>query len=52
VEKLKVELQKYRDSAVAPRNLPPDPRAYPNLWGYTWTNWVDFIEPGPSMCST
>lgn len=35
----------YNSTAVQPLNTPPDPMSNPKYWGYTYTNWVDYIEP-------
>lgn len=35
------ELSKFRESAVAPKNIPLDPRGDPKNWNYVWTNFGD-----------
>ena len=37
-------LTTFASTAVPPRNKPVDPRADPKYWGYTWTNWCDFVQ--------
>lgn len=38
----KQTIEKYRKSAVKPRNIPQDPSADPIKWNNTWTNWKDY----------
>ena len=38
-------LDTYNSTAVPPGNVPIDPRADPKYWDYTWTNFMDFIDP-------
>ena len=38
-------IEMYRATAIPPGNKPIDPRGDPKLYGYTWTNWLDFCEP-------
>ena len=33
----------YNSTAVAALNTPPDPMSNPKYWGYTYTNWADFV---------
>lgn len=40
---LEESLQKYRDSAVPPNNVPADPRANPAHHNGTWTSWQDQV---------
>lgn len=35
-------LERYRKTAVKPRNIPRDPNADPALYNNTWTNWRDW----------
>ena len=35
----------YRASAVKPANVPIDPRGDPKFYDYTWTNWLDIVDP-------
>ncbi len=37
-------LTTFASTAVPPRNKPVDPRADPKYWGYTWTNWCDYVK--------
>lgn len=37
-------VEKYRKTAVKPRNIPRDPDADPALHNNTWTNWRDWEE--------
>lgn len=38
----KEAIEKYRKTAVSPRNVPRDPNADPIKWNNTWTNWKDY----------
>ncbi len=38
-------LNTYNSTAVPPGNKPIDTRADPKYWDYTWTNWMDFVDP-------
>ncbi len=42
---LESTLDAYDSTAVPPGNKPIDPRADPRFWGYTWTNWMDYVDP-------
>ena len=44
---LEQTLAMYRSSALPPANKKIDPRANPKYFGYTWTNWLDFVDPLP-----
>ena len=35
----------YNKTAVPPGNKPIDPRGDPKFYDYTWTNWLDIVEP-------
>lgn len=37
-------VEKYRKTAIKPRNIPRDPNADPALYNNTWTNWRDWDE--------
>jgi hypothetical protein len=37
-------VEMYRSSAIPPGNKPIDPRGDPKLYGYIWTNWMDFYD--------
>lgn len=37
-------IERYRKSAIPPRNIPQDPDADPIKWNNTWTNWVDYKD--------
>lgn len=37
-------VEKYRKSAVKPRNIPRDPNADPAFYNNTWTNWRDWDD--------
>ncbi|KAJ8963944.1 hypothetical protein NQ314_005275 [Rhamnusium bicolor] len=41
VMNLKQAIERYRQTAIPPRNVPRDPRADPANWNNTWTNWKD-----------
>lgn len=43
VQRLQQRLAEYNATAVAPANLPLDPRANPIYWNGTWTNFGDFV---------
>jgi hypothetical protein len=49
VNKLKEQLEKYRQSAVPPRNAQADPLSNPKFWNYEWTNWKDYPVPPHSQ---
>ena len=36
----------YNDTAVPPRNLPPDPKGFPIQHGGLWVPWVDLKGNG------
>ena len=38
-------LQTYNETAVPPGNKPIDPRGDPKFYDYTWTNWLDIVDP-------
>ena len=38
-------LRMYKATEIPPGNKPIDPRADPKYFDYTWTNWMDAIEP-------
>ena len=38
-------LEMYNSTAVPPGNRPIDPRGDPKYFDYTWTNWMDYVEP-------
>ena len=40
-------IELFRSTAVPPGNKPIDPRGDPKLYGYTWTNWMDYYEDIP-----
>jgi len=46
VRTLEGTLRMFNSTAVPPGNKPIDPRADPKFWGYTWTNWCDFVPGG------
>ena len=35
----------YKATEIPPGNKPIDPRADPKYFDYTWTNWLDIIDP-------
>ena len=35
----------YKATEVPPGNKPIDPRADPKYYDYTWTNWLDIVDP-------
>ncbi|VEN61333.1 unnamed protein product [Callosobruchus maculatus] len=37
-------IERYRRTALPPRNVPRDPMADPKFWNNTWTNWRDEEE--------
>ena len=41
-------LEIYNSTAITPGNKPIDSRADPKFFDYTWTNWLDYIEPKPT----
>ena len=38
-------LRMYKATEIPPGNKPIDPRADPKYYDYTWTNWMDIINP-------
>ena len=38
-------LRMYKATEIPPGNKPIDPRADPKYYDYTWTNWMDIIDP-------
>lgn len=44
LENLQRLVEKYRKTAVKPRNVPRDPNADPAFYNNTWTNWKDWDE--------
>ena len=38
-------LRMYKATEIPPGNKPIDPRANPKYYDYTWTNWMDIIDP-------
>ena len=38
-------LRMYKATEVPPGNKPIDPRADPKYYDYTWTNWMDIVDP-------
>ena len=38
-------LRMYKSTVVPPGNKPIDPRSDPKYFDYTWTNWLDIIDP-------
>ena len=38
-------LDTFASSAVPPGNKPIDPRGDPRFYDYTWTNWLDIVDP-------
>ena len=38
-------LRMYKATEIPPGNKPIDPRANPKYYDYTWTNWMDIINP-------
>ncbi|XP_018562986.1 arylsulfatase B-like isoform X2 [Anoplophora glabripennis] len=38
----KEAIERYRKTAISPRNVPQDPNADPIKWNNTWTNWKDY----------
>ncbi|XP_062711801.1 arylsulfatase B-like isoform X1 [Aedes albopictus] len=49
LEELRAEVQRYRQTAVEPRNKPADPRSDPGFYNNTWTWWLDEIDSQSSM---
>jgi hypothetical protein len=43
VSELLGRLERFKKTAVPVRNKRADPRSNPKLWGYMWTNWMDFV---------
>ena len=44
VAELQALLEQYNKTVLPPRNKPADPRSNPKLWGYVWTNWMDYVS--------
>ena len=42
---MEATLRMYKATEMPPGNKPIDPRADPKYFDYTWTNWMDIIEP-------
>ena len=38
-------LRMYKSTEIPPGNKPIDQRANPKYYNYTWTNWMDIINP-------
>ena len=38
-------LRMYKATKIPPGNKPIDPRSDPKYYDYTWTNWMDIIDP-------
>ena len=45
IRMLEQTLATYNSTAVPPGNKPIDTRADPKYWDYTWTNYMDFLDP-------
>lgn len=44
VKSLEEIIEKYRKTAIKPRNIPRDPNADPAKYNNTWTNWMDWED--------
>ena len=44
VHQLEETLRVYKSTEVPRGNKPIDPRADPKYFGYTWTNWWDYVS--------
>lgn len=42
--RLRQLMNRYRDTAVPPRNRRSDPKANPKYWQNVWTNWGDYVN--------
>ena len=42
---MEATLRMYKATEVPRGNKPIDPRADPKYYDYTWTNWMDIIDP-------
>lgn len=49
LEELREEVERYRQTAVEPRNKPADPRSDPGFYNNTWTWWLDEIDSRSNM---
>ena len=45
VHQMEETLRMYKATEVPPGNKPIDPRADPKYYDYTWTNWMDIVDP-------
>ena len=45
VHQMEETLRMYKATKIPPGNKPIDPRANPKYYDYTWTNWMDIIDP-------
>lgn len=45
VHLLEGTLDLYKSTEVPRGNKPVDPRANPKYFDYTWTNWLDYVQP-------
>ena len=42
---MEATLRMYKATEIPRGNKPIDPRANPKYFDYTWTNWMDIIDP-------
>ena len=42
---MEATLRMYQATEIPRGNKPIDPRANPKYYDYTWTNWMDIIDP-------
>ena len=45
VHQLEETLRMYKTTEIPPGNKPIDLRADPKYFDYTWTNWLDIVDP-------